>query len=533
MSQNLQEFLALKDQFRLGALVTEAVHPKTVGLAEFAKDNLPHALDIYLEVERSGFEMAASHSAQVSQMASAIRDTLVDGGRIFLCGCGATGRLSILCESMWRETFPAHPWTERVVSFMAGGDYAFVRSIENFEDHPEYGMRQLRDLNFGENDLLVSTTEGGETPFVIGATEEAARMSRRAPFFLYCNPDDLLIKKIERSRAVLLNPNIRKINLTVGPMAISGSTRLQSTTALTWAVFSALLEAAEKSTVEAEADFLLEFLRSQTLQGLKHWIECESKIYQAHGRALYRSKTLATTVFTDLTERSPTFSLPGLENKKLPITAIPWSFFILPNTFTPEEAWNKLLGRVLRTLSWPELKGKFDDTTTYGFDFSEAARKWRHQLEPTVSVFEFQIEREPSTSSLLLSTPRMPTKNQNSSGSSSTIEKVTMPCPGGILTYNLVAKILLNTISTMVMGRMGRFESNIMIWVRPSNNKLIDRAIRYIAHLLTHQGQNGHKIDLTYDDIAAALFSEMTHLNPNESIVLKTVESIAKQHLIR
>lgn len=34
------------------------------------------------------------------------------------------------------------------------------------------------------------------------------------------------------------------------------------------------------------------------------------------------------------------------------------------------------------------------------------------------------------------------------------------------------------------MGRLNRIKSNIMSWVRPSNNKLIDRAIRYVRHLL-------------------------------------------------
>lgn len=37
---------------------------------------------------------------------------------------------------------------------------------------------------------------------------------------------------------------------------------------------------------------------------------------------------------------------------------------------------------------------------------------------------------------------------------------------------------MLNTLSTLVMGRMNKYFSNIMIHVRPSNNKLKDRSIR-------------------------------------------------------
>src|SRR5581483_11789624 len=99
----------------------------------------------------------------------------------------------------WRQVAERPMFQNSVVGFMAGGDLALVHSIENFEDHPEYGARQLMELGFGENDLLISSTEGGETPFVIGATERAAEASRRSPWFLYCNPDSALAE-VERSR---------------------------------------------------------------------------------------------------------------------------------------------------------------------------------------------------------------------------------------------------------------------------------------------------------------------------------------------
>ena len=47
---------------------------------------------------------------------------------------------------------------------------------------------------------------------------------------------------------------------------------------------------------------------------------------------------------------------------------------------------------------------------------------------------------------------------------------------------HLVLKMILNTHSTLIMGRLGRYEGNVMTYVRASNNKLIDRAIRYIDH---------------------------------------------------
>ena len=65
------------------------------------------------------------------------------GNNIYFCGCGATGRLSLTIETLWRQVHEHDDLKDRVFSFMAGGDVALIRSIENFEDFPHYGARQL------------------------------------------------------------------------------------------------------------------------------------------------------------------------------------------------------------------------------------------------------------------------------------------------------------------------------------------------------------------------------------------------------
>lgn len=54
------------------------------------------------------------------------------------------------------------------------------------------------------------------------------------------------------------------------------------------------------------------------------------------------------------------------------------------------------------------------------------------------------------------------------------------------LDEHIFLKMLLNTHSTLVMGRLGKIKSNFMIWVRPTNNKLIDRSIRYVKYMLDY-----------------------------------------------
>ena len=46
---------------------------------------------------------------------------------------------------------------------------------------------------------------------------------------------------------------------------------------------------------------------------------------------------------------------------------------------------------------------------------------------------------------------------------------------------HLAIKLILNALSTATMVRMGRVIGNAMVWVSPSNKKLIDRGCRLIA----------------------------------------------------
>ena len=62
-----------------------------------------------------------------------------------------------------------------------------------------------------------------------------------------------------------------------------------------------------------------------------------------------------------------------------------------------------------------------------------------------------------------------------------------------------------------------------MTYVRPSNNKLIDRTIRYVRLLL----QQRH-IEKSYEDVAYACFQEIQNIKEDEPIVLKTLDRLLK-----
>jgi hypothetical protein len=66
------------------------------------------------------------------------------------------------------------------------------------------------------------------------------------------------------------------------------------------------------------------------------------------------------------------------------------------------------------------------------------------------------------------------------------------------------AKMLLNALSTCTMVRLGRVLGNRMIWVVPSNLKLIDRATRYIRDLA----------GVPYETACHALFEAIDYVAP-------------------
>ncbi len=115
------------------------------------------------------------------------------------------------------------------ISVMAGGDFALIKSVEGFEDFPDFGRRQIKEAGVQKDDVVVAITEGGETPFVIGTAWQGLDAGAHV-FFVYNNPSELLCKHVQRSREVIEEPRIGKLDLATGPMAITGSTRMQATT---------------------------------------------------------------------------------------------------------------------------------------------------------------------------------------------------------------------------------------------------------------------------------------------------------------
>jgi len=544
------DFLKISGQFKLGALVTEGSHAVTANLSEVARADLPAGLkqlfDADEDVIRKYREFAASGRAE--SIKSAVVSALKNGGRVFFTGCGSTGRLSILLDSVWRDFWQrtaakdavqaaqAKDWENRTFSVMAGGDFALIKSVEGFEDFTAFGKKQMTDLKVSNKDVVFAITEGGETSFVIG-TAWAGIDAGAKVYFVYNNPDDILCQHVERSREVIQDARIEKINLTTGPMSITGSTRMQATSIQLCVMLTvlemAVRELTGKAPLKTAADFLAPLEQAYAalkspdfLKSLAKLVAIEETVYRSGHKNSYFAGRFGIDVLTDTTERSPTYCTPPFRKFDDTKATESWVFLFLAEDQT-ETAWQAILKRAPRCVEWSEAEVrqlvaeenversletvkkiratelmrykigsngmgyrilKADDCAVAVMAASETATSQKFQL----SQLEAARAVKAHTGLIYFGAELPPVLK-------TVAESMTLVClPKTDLLLDgvtrTIVKLVMNALSTCTMVRLGRVMGNYMIWVVPSNLKLIDRATRYITKLTNLEYQAANRL---------------------------------------
>jgi N-acetylmuramic acid 6-phosphate etherase len=591
------EFLKISGQFKLGALVTESSHPVTANLSEVAKTDIAAALKLLFDVDDDVVRKFREfvESGRAGEIKEAILHSLKSGGRIFFTGCGSTGRLSILLDSIWRDFWrqksssrgnEAHskkklepPYVgcyeenleNRAISVMAGGDYALIKSVEGFEDFTAFGRKQINDLGVSSRDIVFAITEGGETSFVIGTAWAGVEAGAKV-YFVYNNPDDVLCRHVERSREIIEDPRIEKINLTTGPMAIAGSTRMQATS-IQLCVLLTVLEMVVRDLLNgrdalprvpadqqvsparsvptqflAQLEEIHNTLKSpEVLTQLAKLVELEETVYRAGHKINYFANRFGIDVLTDTTERSPTYCTPPFRKFDDKTAAESWAFLFLPDEETPK-AWERILKRNPRCIEWTDDEvrelvdgGKFLRTCETVRKISRAElMRFKIGLdglpqrvlkpgdcaigilseteeESLLSPDGFhRVQQEAARKSgakagliCFRSRRREEAQTENPEIDQSLVTSAaTIILPETDLLLDgvtrMAVKLVLNALSTCTMVRLGRVMGNCMIYVVPSNLKLIDRATRHIARLT----------GLNYEAANRLLFEVMEFVEP-------------------
>jgi len=507
--EQAKRFVEEEKQFQLGFLPTEQSNPLTRGLDQTFAKNTAAGVRALQSVDREVLAMARRVLAgdAFAALVDAGEKALRQGHKLVFSGCGATGRLSILLESMWRGD-----GGEGVFSLMTGGDYALVRSVEFFEDYQEFGREQVRELGMAKGDVLIAITEGGETSSVLGTVAEATDRGCQA-FLLFNNPAALLREKLERCRQALDNPAVTVLDLCCGPMAVAGSTRMQATTSEQLVAGAALEEIARRLADDkapgpdfaaAFADLLDQLGSDAAVAALAEHIEFEESLYRRHGVVTYFADDFLLDIFTDTTERSPTFMLPPFRKSDDSVSPQSWAF--VKNPLLPTaEAWRHCFKRVPRCLDWSRA------------DYERLGAADRIAANPpkldAAELLKFNIGSEDmpcrregvlnaavligSGAELAAAFERQPYQERRR------LELPLRLLPSRLrLMERLGMKLALNTISTGTMARLGRLSGNWMSHVDVSNKKLLDRGTRLIAELA----------NISYPEACAELFHSVEEL---------------------
>jgi N-acetylmuramic acid 6-phosphate etherase len=597
-----EEFLRISGQFKLGALTTESSHPVTANLSEIAKHDIAAGLNQLLDVDADVLRKYREfvESGRAVQIAESVLEALKNGGRLFFTGCGSTGRLSIQLVSIWRDFWqrqklkPLTPslspsdgervaegrvrataevaWENRAFPVMAGGDFALIKAVEGFEDFTEFGKKQIGDLRVCSKDVVFAITEGGETSFVIGTAWKGMEVGAKV-YFVYNNPDDVLCEHVQRSREVIQEPRIEKINLTTGPMAITGSTRMQATS-IQLAVLLTVLELVVRElgapaslpasfakpnsatpakmpalpvTFLAKLEEMHATLKSPAvLAQLARLTALEESVYRAGRMNNYFADRVGIDMLTDTTERSPTYCTPPFRKFDDAAATESWAFLYLPYLDSPT-AWERVCKRTPKCVEWSEAEvhelvgdEKFPRTmdTIRKISYAELMRfrigldgiknrplgagdsaaglvveSEKNSLLAPDGFHRTQLEAAKKAGAkiglIFFGSPESVREvNDFLSKWSPDCAAVLVPVPqtdfllDGVLRVGV--KLLLNTLSTCTMVRLGRVMGNYMIWVVPSNLKLIDRSTRYIQRLT----------NLNYEDANQLLFEVIEYVEP-------------------
>ncbi len=579
--QEAEHFLKNETQFHLGMLPTEQANPRTSNLDSIFAQSTGEGVKTLLSVDTDIFPMAEKifRSREYDKLVKDGVKAISDGKKIVFSGCGATGRLSILLESFWRCFFrdlrQDHPdiyervkhVENSVFSIMTGGDYALIRAVEYFEDYQEFGRQQVRELNINEGDILVAITEGGETSSVLGTLAEAADRGAEV-FLMFNNPADILCKYIERSRKAIEDPRVTVLDLYCGPMAIAGSTRMQATTSeqliagaalesILGGTFSKLLSAEELKILNireidyagAYNEMLNELLSVENTKILGDYIRMEHDIYSRNGLVTYYGNSLMLDIFTDTTERSPTFMLPPFRKYDDTVSPPSWAFVKNPLLPTPE-AWVNVLGRTPRCLEWEgELYSKMnapqalisdppqlDISQILKFQIGNEEDKSRLSRKPNVAVnvisrlevtrpeyedyqaaFNEEAEKYLSRYSLIIGTCDEAASYKISCSPQSSVFS---------LMDRLAVKLVLNTVSTGTMVLMGRVLGNWMSWVDVTNKKLKDRGIRLISDICNMSYEEAcYALHESLEELKSYNFSEKEKPSPVQYTIKKIISS--------
>lgn len=195
-------------------MATEEVDPRFADLDAWS---LQSAMEAMWEGQLAAVAAVGRALPAITAAANAATEVLGDRGRLVYVGAGTSGRVAVQDGA---ELTPTFAWPRNRVHFIiAGGQSAFVASIEGAEDDAADAVRQIDAAQLSEHDVVIGVAASGTTPFTVAALQRAD--SCRAVTIGIANNDG----------TPLLTSAKYPVLVETGRELIAGSTRMKAGTA--------------------------------------------------------------------------------------------------------------------------------------------------------------------------------------------------------------------------------------------------------------------------------------------------------------
>ncbi len=505
-------------KYNFAATSTEQIHPITKSLSQTMHRSLPEGLKQLLDVDAGVVAGLQEFFPTIDNLAPIIAKKIKDGGRVFLVGSGSSGRVALDLAAKCCLAFPTYG--KNILGVIAGGDSAFVRAKEGFEDSAVEGEKALSDYQLCSKDTVILISASGSASYNVGCGHASKNAGASVHYFYNS-------KLVPERTQQLFNRGVNPLCVDIGPQGISGSTRLQAAT-LAEACLGALLTSTlyncknDPDTAKSYPKQLAKKMEQghslilDKLETIAQFVQKEksvfsdpnanfrklSDLYQQGYVTFIASKNSIREVLIDATETSPTFSTNPIRREDDQANTKKAEFrAYLEDAEDNQQAWQTLLGRNIN-------EQDLDDVNTFLLA-TEAQGNYSYNNRPkgqgnfSIGVSKLKKEEHLPTEMLqqlkesqtqggqvgliLICKGKIPESYweelQFVQNSLLVIQDIPND-PIGIID-TIILKQILNLISNGSMVLENKVHGNKMIDVRAANEKLKFRCITLIKTILS------------------------------------------------
>ncbi|SEQ68397.1 N-acetylmuramic acid 6-phosphate etherase [Piscibacillus halophilus] len=199
---------------RLTKLMTETYNPKSKELDQLTTDRI---LQLMNEEDMLIPKAISKVLPEIEETVEVVYQSFINNGRLFYVGAGTSGRIGLLDAVECPPTFSTS--SEMIQAVIAGGSDAMMVAVEGAEDNEDLAVRDLKERQLSEDDVVIGIAASGRTPYVKGALKYAQMVGAKA-VSLSSNEESEISHYADIA-----------IEVITGPEVLTGSTRLKAATA--------------------------------------------------------------------------------------------------------------------------------------------------------------------------------------------------------------------------------------------------------------------------------------------------------------